>query len=132
MDNKTLPRLIREARGYPSDYTRGYVRGLRRLHHGADFGTDEEHQRFLEMREGSRAAIGIGYAHGLAGADPIWRADLDGVDAIRDLCDLVGGQSEAARILGVAGRTVRRWCAGTGTPASELVERLRNEGVGCE
>ena len=131
MDDKRFSRLIREARGYPSDYTRGYVRGLRRLHHGAAFGTDEEHARFLAMRDGARAAIGIGYAHGLAGSDPIWRADLDGVDTVRDLCDLVGGQNEAARILGVADRTVRRWCAGTGSPATEMLERLRDESVGC-
>ena len=104
-DNDFLS-IMREARNFPSDYARGYVRGLRRLHHGAAFGTDEEHEKFLAMRDGPRAAIGIGYAHGLAGADPIWRAPIDTVEVIRDLCDLVGGQSEAARILGIADRTI--------------------------
>ncbi len=116
-----------EALLHPSDYSRGYIRGMRRQRYGSAFGTDAEHERYLAMREGQRAAIGIGYAHGLAAADPLWRAEITTVDQIRELCELVGGQSEAARLLGIADRTVRRWCSGARMPDADVVDKIRRE-----
>ena len=57
---------------YPqSDFWTGYVRGLRRLHHGERFGTDEEHKIWFnlsdtEIDEGRRYR-GIGYRTGFSG-----------------------------------------------------------------
>jgi hypothetical protein len=117
--------LLEETALFPSDYASGYQRGLRRAYHGKTFGTAEEHAKFLAMREGARAAIGIGYVHGFSGATPLWRAEITTTESLRDLCDLVGGQSEAARLLDVANRTVRRWCSGQNFPDSDIVERIR-------
>lgn len=54
---------------------RGYMRGLRRAHHGERFGTDEEHGLWLSAAESDRpmrAALGAGYKAGLllTAADP--------------------------------------------------------------
>lgn len=46
----------------------GYVRGLRRAHHGESFGSEAEHQLFLSASGDAvpdRAALGRGYAAGL-------------------------------------------------------------------
>jgi len=46
----------------------GYQRGLRRAHHGEDFGTQEEHELWLSAAESTdpgRAALGRGYRAGL-------------------------------------------------------------------
>ena len=46
----------------------GYMRGLRRAHHGESFGTAAEHQLWLSAAESddpSRAALGRGYRAGL-------------------------------------------------------------------
>lgn len=46
----------------------GYMRGLRRAHHGERFGTQAEHELWLSAessRDGKRAALGRGYRAGL-------------------------------------------------------------------
>jgi len=46
----------------------GYMRGLRRAHHGDNFGTEVEHQMWLdavESPDSARAAVGRGYIAGL-------------------------------------------------------------------
>ena len=61
-----------------SDWWVGYMRGLRRAHHGESFGTASEHQMWLSLGEitdemnskqavltASRAALGLGYRAGL-------------------------------------------------------------------
>lgn len=51
-----------------SDWWAGYMRGLRRAHHGDNFGTEAEHQLWLSASEStdpSRAALGRGYQAGL-------------------------------------------------------------------
>lgn len=49
-----------------SDYSNGYQRGLRRLHHGSAFGTEDDHKRW-HAATGER---GQGYRDGLAGKPP--------------------------------------------------------------
>lgn len=47
----------------------GYLRGLRRAHHGDSFGTAAEHALYLaavESDDPERAALGRGYAAGLS------------------------------------------------------------------
>lgn len=61
-----------------ADWWTGYMRGLRRAHHGENFGTKSEHQMWLSLGEitagmdskqavhsASRAALGRGYRAGL-------------------------------------------------------------------
>ena len=51
-----------------SDWWAGYMRGLRRAHHGERFGTEAEHQLWLSAAESpdpSRAALCNGYLAGL-------------------------------------------------------------------
>lgn len=59
---ETLAKMERES------YWRGYQRGLRRAYHGHNFGTIEEHQKFLDainsLDEGRRET-GRGYADAL-------------------------------------------------------------------
>lgn len=46
----------------------GYMRGLRRAHHGERFGSETEHQLWLSAADSSdpmRAALGRGYGAGL-------------------------------------------------------------------
>lgn len=46
----------------------GYIRGLRRAHHGAAFGTAAEHELFLAAADSddpNRSALGRGYRAGL-------------------------------------------------------------------
>lgn len=51
-----------------SNWWTGYMRGLRRAHHGEQFGTRAEHDLWLSAAESSdpsRAALGRGYRAGL-------------------------------------------------------------------
>lgn len=51
-----------------SDWWVGYMRGLRRAHHGENFGTQSEHELWLsaiDSPDESRAALGRGYHTGL-------------------------------------------------------------------
>lgn len=46
----------------------GYIRGLRRAHHGDKFGTEAEHSLYLSAADDTdptRAALGRGYRAGL-------------------------------------------------------------------
>lgn len=56
------PDLIR------SEWWVGYIKGLRRAHHGELFGSQAEHELWLSASQSSdpsRAALGRGYAAGL-------------------------------------------------------------------
>ena len=51
-----------------SEWWTGYMRGLRRAHHGEQFGTQAEHDLWLSAVDSpnqQRAALGRGYAAGL-------------------------------------------------------------------
>lgn len=43
------------------DYYSAYMRGLRRLYHGDNFGTDEDHNKWINARDEQRRT---GYADG--------------------------------------------------------------------
>jgi hypothetical protein len=54
-------------------YYEGYVQGLRRLYHGAHFGTLQEHEKWLGLAydtDRARADQGRGYLDGLQGIRP--------------------------------------------------------------
>lgn len=49
-----------------SEYWKGYARGLRRNYHGENFGTEEEHQQWLNLvNDPTRKEMGDGYRAGL-------------------------------------------------------------------
>lgn len=51
-----------------AEWWRGYMRGLRRAHHGERFGSEAEHQTWLAAADSDdplRASLGRGYAAGL-------------------------------------------------------------------
>ena len=53
--------------GEKPDYWAGYQRGLRRLYHGEKFGTDEEHDLWMNLADDvdeGRADRGRGYTDG--------------------------------------------------------------------
>ena len=53
------------------DFLDGYIRGLRRCYHGERFGTEEDHQKWMalkdEIGDRQRKARGEGYRWGLMG-----------------------------------------------------------------
>jgi hypothetical protein len=69
----TLLRRADTLRRHEDDPTRaewwvGYMRGLRRAHHGETFGTQAEHELWMSAADAddpSRAALGRGYRAGL-------------------------------------------------------------------
>jgi hypothetical protein len=72
MDQSIFERLMIKARtmaelGEKPDYWQGYQRGLRRRYHGEKFGTDEEHELWMNLHEDldpARADRGRGYRAG--------------------------------------------------------------------
>jgi len=55
------------------------MRGLRRVHHGEQFGTQAEHDQYMAM-SGERQALGDGYRSGFAGrAIPVIEPEQKGV-----------------------------------------------------
>jgi hypothetical protein len=50
------------------DYWDGYMRGLRRFYHGENFGTADEHEKWMSLTgpDETRAERGRGYRDGLA------------------------------------------------------------------
>jgi hypothetical protein len=73
MDEDTFKRRMAMAQQFAeltnADYYRGYMRGLRRLHHGESFGTEAEHIQWFEL-SGDRADLGRGYRDGFEGREP--------------------------------------------------------------
>ena len=63
------------AQGCDVELWAGYMRGLRRLHHGESFGTDAEHEAWnsvpTDELDLARRARGEGYRAGIAGRDPV-------------------------------------------------------------
>ena len=51
--------------GQDQNYWQGYLRGLRRLHHGENFGTKHEHKKWLSLiNDPYRKEMGWGYVNG--------------------------------------------------------------------
>lgn len=68
--NLTAARAFQAAAVDPS-FWEGYIRGLRRHYHGAQFGTAEEHAEWMALADGQgdeqRIAKGRGYRAGVIG-----------------------------------------------------------------
>ena len=53
-----------------TDYKNGYCRGLRRHYHGDQYGSEDEHQKWLILKSQSQE-LGDGYRDGFAGIPPL-------------------------------------------------------------
>jgi len=87
--------LRRVSRGSDAEFWAGYVRGLRRFHHGKRFGTDREHAVWLGIApddpDRGRRARGEGYRLGFAGKDPYEVITLlDSYLSTRELAEACG------------------------------------------
>jgi hypothetical protein len=75
MDREKFEHELRKAQtmgklGDKTDYWQGYQRGLRRRFHGDTFGTDEEHELWMDLIHDpdlTRAERGRGYRDGYHG-----------------------------------------------------------------
>jgi hypothetical protein len=58
-----------------AEFWAGYMRGLRRLYHGEKFGTEDDHQSWMNIERDeydlTRRSKGEGYRAGFAGIDPV-------------------------------------------------------------
>ena len=64
---KTMQSIDREY----ADYWMGFQRGVRRLYHGENFGTHEEHEQFMNCADGEyRKKLQAGYHAGYSGKRP--------------------------------------------------------------
>lgn len=129
MENQKFQSLLGMAKSFQSldsdrsDFWRGFQRGIRRLHHGENFGTAEEHEKFLNCRDGEfRQALQTGYRAGFYRDD----LKLDGPDDIQVLRKLLAMSiSDIAEIAAVSPRTVEGWEQGRpiSEPARQLIKK---------
>ena len=62
-------RIMKSVEPQKTEYWIGYERGLRRAHHGENFGTSAEHTPWMSLSidlDDSRAQRGLGYQDGIA------------------------------------------------------------------
>lgn len=128
MERSQFEHLMRKARTMQrldpdrSDFWRGFQQGLRRKFHGENFGTDDEHEKWMGLTlDDTRRQLGIGYRlgfhYGEIPAEP---------REIRRLLGLL--TDELAEIAGVSRRTVEGWEQGRQItkPALMLIQRFLN------
>ncbi|QIR16624.1 hypothetical protein [Shewanella aestuarii] len=72
MEFKKFKAYMLTAEKMSCDYSRGYKHGLRRCYHGESFGTEQEHDQYMQMgiTDEYRKEIGDGYRDGFAGKAP--------------------------------------------------------------
>jgi len=98
-------------------YWSGYIRGLRRAHHGDAFGTAAEHEALAVRRD----RFGDGYRDGLAFGSPLQTRQ----DVIRALLRQRGWtHPQLAHQLGMGATSVSRYLMEGGTNPSEQAWRL--------
>lgn len=106
-----------------SDFWRGFQRGLRRLYHGEDFGTPEEHAKWMDCRNGDyRRELQTGYRVGFY-RDQI---QVESGSDIQDLRKILGlSVADLAEITAVSPRTVEGWEQGRpmAEPARQLIKK---------
>jgi DNA-binding XRE family transcriptional regulator len=107
-----------------SDFWRGFQRGIRRLHHGENFGTAEEHERWMNCaRDEYRKQLQTGYRVGYHYDDLKIESEND-IQPMRKMLGL--SVVDVAEIAGVSPRTIEGW--EQGRPMSRLaIRQLRRE-----
>ena len=69
MNENKFKTYMAAAESMGSSYSEGYKRGLRRLYHGSNFGSDNEHEKWMGLG-GGRQEHGDGYRDGFYGRPP--------------------------------------------------------------
>jgi len=113
MDKKRFQSLLGMAKSMQSidhdraDFWRGFQRGIRRSFHGENFGTQEEHEKFYNCRDGEyRRDLQTGYRAGYH-YDELKIDDADDVQTLRKFLGLT--VSDLSEIAAVSPRTVEGW-----------------------
>jgi len=129
MDQKQFRSLMAMAKTFQevvpdrSDFWYGFQRGLRRLYHGENFGTPEEHEQWMNCRDGEyRRDLQTGYRAGF------YRDQLkiDGPEDVQPLRKFLAlSVSDLADIAAVSPRTVEGWEQGRPMtePARQLIRK---------
>lgn len=129
MDTKTFQSLLAMADTFQrvdqnrADFWRGFQRGIRRAYHGKNFGTVEQHEQYMNCRDGDyRSDLQTGYRAGF------YRDQLkiDGPDDVQPIrIKLRLSVAELARIAAVSPRTVEGWEQGRpiAEPCVQLIRK---------
>jgi|APSaa5957512622_1039677.scaffolds.fasta_scaffold88290_2 hypothetical protein len=130
MDKKKFQSLARMAKSFQeldskrSEFWQGFQRGLRRLFHGDNFGTLEEHRKWINCADGEyRKQLQTGYRAGYHCED----LKIDGSDDVQPLRKLLAiSAAELAEIALVSPRTVEGWEQGRqiSAPALQLIRKF--------
>lgn len=72
MNENKFKTFMLAAKNIGGDYARGYQQGLRRFYHGANFGTENEHDKYMSLglNGDPRTEIGEGYRTAVDGKPP--------------------------------------------------------------
>lgn len=106
-----------------SDFWRGFQRGIRRLYHGENFGTAEEHEKWMSCRDGDyRRDLQTGYRAGFY-RDQLKIDSSEDIQSLRKLLSL--SVVDLAEIAAVSSRTVEGWEQGRpmAEPACQLIKK---------
>lgn len=126
MEKQKFQRLMTMAKSFQefdtdrADFWRGFQRGLRRLHHGENFGTAAEHDQYMNCADGEyRKQLQTGYRAGFYRKQYSAGSGSD-IGNLRKLLKL--SVSDIAEIAAVSPRTVEGW--EQGRPMSEAARQL--------
>jgi len=128
MDEKKFRSLMGMAKSLQidndrSEYWIGFQRGVRRAYHGDNFGTDGEHEKYMNCRDGEyRFQLQTGYRTGFY-HDQLKMRSGDDIQKLRKLLGL--SASEMAEILSVSNRTVEGWEQGRPIPDA-IIKLIKN------
>ena len=128
MERTQFESLMRKARTMQSlepepdraNFWKGFQQGLRRKFHGENFGTPEEHEKWLNLNDDTRRQLAIGYRLGFHYGE----IPSDNPREIRRMLNMT--TDELAEISGVSRRTVEGWEQGRAIsgPALRLIENF--------
>ena len=113
---------MREYEHWRQDFWHGFLKGLRRLYHGDNFGTDKEHEKWMNCRNGDfQRDMQTGYRTGYY-YESLSLDDSIDLKKLRKLLKL--STADMSDIALVSSRTIEGWEQGREMPetAKELIK----------